>query len=54
MPMLARRADTTGPRSMRIELPDFMHEATTRSGREQHTYRINPRDIEVHQAKAAA
>ena len=29
-------------------------EATTRSGREQHTYRINPRDIEVHQAKAAA
>ena len=29
-------------------------EATTRSGREQHTYRINPRDIEVQQAKAAA
>ncbi|WP_394697394.1 hypothetical protein [Pseudoxanthomonas japonensis] len=51
------KIDGTGYASVEItQVSDawIVVEATTRSGREQHTYRINPRDIEVHQAKAAA
>lgn len=51
------KIDGTGYASIEItQVSDawIVVNATTRSGREQHTYRINPRDIEVHQAKAAA